>query len=146
MSVVLGPPRGGWVGVWREGRGQGQACRGGCMDRRPACPPCPPSLVPQGNLYRPKTKETREAYEALLALIRGLFGEQPDDVLRGAADEVGGARGGGGVVVAVWADGGGEGGGHMHSWTLPGWAMSWGLDDARGTWQPQLCIPARSFA
>ena len=27
--------------------------------------------------YRPKTKETREAYEALLAVIHGQFGEQP---------------------------------------------------------------------
>ncbi|GFR50198.1 hypothetical protein Agub_g12366 [Astrephomene gubernaculifera] len=42
----------------------------------------------QGGLYRPRTKETREAYEALLAVIHSLFGEQPQDVLRGAADEV----------------------------------------------------------
>ncbi|GIL50154.1 hypothetical protein Vafri_6292 [Volvox africanus] len=42
----------------------------------------------QGGLYRPRTKETREAYEALLAIIHSLFGEQPQDVLRGAADEV----------------------------------------------------------
>lgn len=39
-------------------------------------------------LYRPKTRETREAYEALLSTIQGLFGDQPNDVLRGAADEV----------------------------------------------------------
>lgn len=38
--------------------------------------------------YRPRTKETREAYEALLAVIQGQFGDQPADVLRGAADEV----------------------------------------------------------
>ncbi|KXZ52596.1 hypothetical protein GPECTOR_9g641 [Gonium pectorale] len=42
----------------------------------------------QGGMYRPRTKETREAYEALLAIIHTLFGEQPQDVLRGAADEV----------------------------------------------------------
>lgn len=38
--------------------------------------------------YTPRTKETREAYEALLGTIHGLFGDQPQDVLRGAADEV----------------------------------------------------------
>lgn len=31
----------------------------------------------QGGMYRPRTKETREAYEALLAIIHSLFGEQP---------------------------------------------------------------------
>ncbi len=35
------------------------------------------SSTPQGGLYRPRTKETREAYEALLAIIHTLFGEQP---------------------------------------------------------------------
>ncbi len=38
--------------------------------------------------YRPKTKETRDAYEAMLSVIRGLFGDQPQDVLKGAAEEV----------------------------------------------------------
>jgi pre-mRNA-splicing helicase BRR2 len=38
--------------------------------------------------YRPKTKETRAAYEALLNTIHTQFGDQPADVLRGAADEV----------------------------------------------------------
>jgi len=38
--------------------------------------------------YTPRTKETREAYETLLGTIHGLFGDQPQDVLRGAADEV----------------------------------------------------------
>ena len=38
--------------------------------------------------YRPATKETRAAYETLLAMIQGQFGDQPADVLRGAADEV----------------------------------------------------------
>ena len=61
----------------------------------------PACLAPQGagggvsvldidtaGLYRPRTKETREAYEALLSVIQGQFGDQPQDVLRGAADEV----------------------------------------------------------
>ncbi|WIA19957.1 hypothetical protein OEZ85_005838 [Tetradesmus obliquus] len=39
-------------------------------------------------LYRPRTKETRAAYEALLNTIHATFGDQPADVLRGAADEV----------------------------------------------------------
>lgn len=38
--------------------------------------------------YRPRTKETRAAYETLLNTIHGLFGDQPQDILRGAADEV----------------------------------------------------------
>lgn len=44
--------------------------------------------IDTAGLYRPRTKETREAYEALLAVIQGQFGDQPADVLRGAADEV----------------------------------------------------------
>eukprot|EP00898_Chlorokybus_atmophyticus_P007000 jgi/Chlat1/7300/Chrsp58S06941 len=39
-------------------------------------------------LYQPKTKETRAAYEALLSSIQQQFGDQPRDILRGAADEV----------------------------------------------------------
>jgi len=60
--------------------------------------PCPPLQgtgggmsvldIDTAGLYRPRTKETREAYEALLGLIREQFGDQPADVLRGAADEV----------------------------------------------------------
>ncbi len=38
--------------------------------------------------YRPKTKETKAGYEQLLAFIKGSLGDQPQDVLRGAADEV----------------------------------------------------------
>lgn len=38
--------------------------------------------------YRPRTAETRQAYEALLSVVRSAFGDQPADVLRGAADEV----------------------------------------------------------
>ena len=65
------------------------------------CSPPPPAAGLQGagggmsvldidtaGFYRPRTKETREAYEALLSVIREQFGDQPADVLRGAADEV----------------------------------------------------------
>lgn len=38
--------------------------------------------------YRPRTQETRAAYEAVLSFIREQFGDQPQDVLKGAADEV----------------------------------------------------------
>jgi pre-mRNA-splicing helicase BRR2 len=38
--------------------------------------------------YRPKTKETREAYEELLREMQLLIGDQPQDILKGAADEV----------------------------------------------------------
>ena len=41
-----------------------------------------------GGGYRPRTRETRAAYEALLSTIQSQFGDQPQDVLRGAADEV----------------------------------------------------------
>lgn len=44
--------------------------------------------IDTAGLYRPRTKETREAYEALLSVIQTQFGDQPADVLRGAADEV----------------------------------------------------------
>ena len=38
--------------------------------------------------YRPKTKRTRAAYEALLAQCAKRIGDVPDDILSGAADEV----------------------------------------------------------
>ena len=38
--------------------------------------------------YRPKTRETREAYEELLREMQVLVGDQPQDILKGAADEV----------------------------------------------------------
>lgn len=38
--------------------------------------------------YRPATRETRAAYEALLAIVQAQFGDQPADILRGAAEEV----------------------------------------------------------
>ncbi|PSC69011.1 U5 small nuclear ribonucleo 200 kDa helicase-like [Micractinium conductrix] len=44
--------------------------------------------IDTAGMYRPRTKETREAYEALLSVIREQFGDQPADILRGAADEV----------------------------------------------------------
>lgn len=39
-------------------------------------------------VYRPKTRETRAAYEALLAQLSSAYGDVPADVLRGACDEV----------------------------------------------------------
>lgn len=41
-----------------------------------------------GILYRPKTQETRQTYEVLLTFIQEALGDQPRDVLCGAADEV----------------------------------------------------------
>lgn len=38
--------------------------------------------------YRPKTRQTREAYEALLSMLQRNFGDQPEDVIFGAADEI----------------------------------------------------------
>lgn len=41
-----------------------------------------------GILYRPKTTETKRTYEILLSVINEAIGDQPRDVLCGAADEV----------------------------------------------------------
>ncbi|XP_030593292.1 U5 small nuclear ribonucleoprotein 200 kDa helicase [Archocentrus centrarchus] len=41
-----------------------------------------------GIVYKPKTKETRETYEVLLSFIHAALGDQPRDILCGAADEV----------------------------------------------------------
>nr|KAF6273985.1 small nuclear ribonucleoprotein U5 subunit 200 [Myotis myotis] len=41
-----------------------------------------------GIIYKPKTKETRETYEVLLSFIQAALGDQPRDILCGAADEV----------------------------------------------------------
>ncbi|CAH1783166.1 unnamed protein product [Owenia fusiformis] len=41
-----------------------------------------------GILYRPKTQETRQTYEVLLSFIQAALGDQPRDILCGAADEV----------------------------------------------------------
>ncbi len=38
--------------------------------------------------YRPKTRESRLAYEEILSLIQVSLGDQPQDILRGAAEEV----------------------------------------------------------
>lgn len=47
--------------------------------------------IDAAGLYRPRTKETRAAYEALLSQVQSFLGDQPQDILRGAADEVLGA-------------------------------------------------------
>lgn len=44
--------------------------------------------VDAAGLYRPRTRETRAAYEAMLSKIQESLGDQPEDILRGAADEV----------------------------------------------------------
>lgn len=41
-----------------------------------------------GIFYRPKTTETRQTYEILLSFIQAAIGDQPHDILCGAADEV----------------------------------------------------------
>eukprot|EP00124_Ichthyophonus_hoferi_P001685 Ihof_evm4s95 gene=Ihof_evmTU4s95 len=41
-----------------------------------------------GLAYRPKTRETRQIYELVLSFIQSLLGDQPRDVICGAADEV----------------------------------------------------------
>lgn len=41
-----------------------------------------------GIRYRPKTPETRESYELILAFLSEMLGEQPRDVMCGAADEI----------------------------------------------------------
>ncbi|XP_050545887.1 putative U5 small nuclear ribonucleoprotein 200 kDa helicase [Daktulosphaira vitifoliae] len=41
-----------------------------------------------GIMYRPKTQETRQTYEVLLSFIQEALGDQPRDILCGAADEV----------------------------------------------------------
>lgn len=42
----------------------------------------------QGSSYRPRTKETQESYDLLLTVIKRCLGDQPEDILVGAADEV----------------------------------------------------------
>lgn len=41
-----------------------------------------------GIVYKPKTQETRQTYEVLLSFIQEAIGDQPRDILCGAADEV----------------------------------------------------------
>lgn len=38
--------------------------------------------------YRPKTRETKAAYEELLRITQIIIGDQPQDILKGAADEI----------------------------------------------------------
>ncbi|CAM9911870.1 unnamed protein product, partial [Phaeothamnion confervicola] len=38
--------------------------------------------------YRPKTRDSREAYESILGMVQTSLGDQPQDVLRGAAEEI----------------------------------------------------------
>jgi pre-mRNA-splicing helicase BRR2 len=38
--------------------------------------------------YRPKTRESRAAYEEILSFVQLSLGDQPQDILRGAADEI----------------------------------------------------------
>lgn len=41
-----------------------------------------------GIVYRPKTQETRQTYEVMLSFIQEALGDQPRDILCGAADEI----------------------------------------------------------
>lgn len=41
-----------------------------------------------GIIYRPKTQETRQTYEVLLSFLHEALGDQPRDILCGAADEI----------------------------------------------------------
>lgn len=38
--------------------------------------------------YRPQTRDTKAAYEALLAFVQKEMGDQPHDVIRSAAGEI----------------------------------------------------------
>lgn len=38
--------------------------------------------------YRPKTRESKAAYEEILSVVQHSLGDQPNDILRGAADEI----------------------------------------------------------
>jgi len=42
----------------------------------------------EAGTYRPKTEETRGAYELMLSFIQGQLGDHPQEILRGAAHEV----------------------------------------------------------
>ena len=43
----------------------------------------------QGDVfYRPKSESTKQTYEVILSFIQEALGDQPRDVLCGAADEV----------------------------------------------------------
>ncbi|CAB4065806.1 SNRNP200 [Lepeophtheirus salmonis] len=38
--------------------------------------------------YKPKTEETKSTFEVLLSFLSSFFGDQPEDVLKGAAEEI----------------------------------------------------------
>ncbi|KAJ3190089.1 DEIH-box ATPase [Gaertneriomyces sp. JEL0708] len=42
----------------------------------------------EGEVYRPRTQETKQTFELLLSFLQQLLGDIPQDVLRGAANEV----------------------------------------------------------
>ena len=44
--------------------------------------------VTESFFYRPSTRATHQVYEQLLVVLQQQLGDQPDEVLRGAADEV----------------------------------------------------------
>ena len=44
--------------------------------------------VVAGGYYKPKTQETSKTYEVLLFFIQEALGDQPRDILAGAADKV----------------------------------------------------------
>merc|ERR1712039_566713 len=46
------------------------------------------SIKIDSRLYKPITPETREMYEMLLDLVCSKLGDQPTNILQGAADEV----------------------------------------------------------
>ena len=46
------------------------------------------SLAEDIDAYRPRSRETKSAYEDLLSALSTQLGDQPHDILRGAADEV----------------------------------------------------------
>ena len=63
------------------------------------CCPCSPQDIKKGAtvldadvtenfFYRPTTRATNQVYEQLLVVLQQQLGDQPDEVLRGAADEV----------------------------------------------------------
>ena len=44
--------------------------------------------VDAGGTYRPKTRDTQAAYEALLSIVQEKIGDYATDVITGAAEEV----------------------------------------------------------
>lgn len=75
--------------------------------------------------YRPKTEVTRQAYEQLLHMLSSFMGEQPADILRGAADEILAVIKDDALQVRAREEGGGGGGRagvagvHLYSCAIP---------------------------